>query len=136
MMKKIAILFFMMSSLLWGQSFNNQQLLNRIGLDETQIEEILEMEEEFTIVKREAAVEQNFYKAQLERLLLKPNPNMAEVEEVLRNSMEWKLKETLAGINHRVEVRKIVGEERWVRLLRLTAELRQRNAETRQQNRQ
>ncbi|HAK45758.1 MAG TPA: hypothetical protein DCO79_07560 [Spirochaeta sp.] len=126
----IAVIFLLLGSLLWGQTFDNLQLLRRAGLDEGEIDKLIELNGAYDLVKREAVVEQNFYKAQLERLLLKTDPDMDEVEEVLKNSLEWKLKETMADISRRVEIRKIIGEEKWVRLIRAISEIRQRNAES------
>jgi hypothetical protein len=42
---------------------------------------------------------------------------MRQVEKLLRDSMEWKVKIELAEINKRVELRKILGEEKWKKLV-------------------
>lgn len=126
----IAVVFILFGSLLWGQSFSNQQLLKLADLTDNEIKKVMELSRENELVKHKAAVEQNFYKAQLERLLLKSDPDMEQVEEVVRNSMEWKLTETMGDISLRVEIRKLIGEEKWVRLLRLISEFRKRNAES------
>lgn len=129
-MKKICLfLLYATSSLLWGQTFGNEQLLKRLDLTDDQIASVLAIEEEFRLLKQEAQVEQNYYKAQLERLLFRADPDMDKVEEVLRNSLEWKLRESLADITRRTDIRRIVGEEAWARMVRTASEIRRRNAD-------
>ncbi len=130
----IAAIFLLFCPLLWGQSFNDLRVLKLADLTDQEIEKIMDLSSQFELVKRKTTIEQNYYKAQLERLLLSPDPDMKEVEEVLQTWMDWKTKETLADIHRRVETRKTVGEEKWVRLLRLLSELRQQNAEPQRQN--
>ena len=131
MKKKLftAVVFVLLGSFLWGQSLSDQEILRRLNLNQAQLERITELNREYELVKREATIEQNFYKAQLERLLLQPDPDMSEIEETLRNSMEWKLKDTMADVERRIEIRKAIGEDKWIHLLRLISEKRQRDAE-------
>jgi len=49
---------------------------------------------------------------------------MKEVERILKESLEWKLKSELAEIRRRVEIRKILGEARWEKFLRILASRR------------
>ncbi|HUV08609.1 MAG TPA: hypothetical protein VMX75_12815, partial [Spirochaetia bacterium] len=43
--------------------------------------------------------------------------DMQEVERLLRQSLEWKMKAELAEIRRRVEIRKIFGEQRWEKFI-------------------
>jgi hypothetical protein len=133
MMKRLVMMFLtaLFSTVLWSQSLYSEAFLKKMNLDDAKVAAVLALEQDFNELKHESQVEQNFYKAQLERMLLKDDPNMDQVEQVLRDSMEWKLKETLAEIENRIKIRKIVGEETWSKMLRMAAEIRQRNAEQR-----
>lgn len=107
--------------------WDNSQLFERLGLTEQQtssIQEILRREDR---VSREAQAELGVYKAQLEKLLLGPDPDMRQVERLLQSSMEWKLKSEMAEIRRRVEIRKVLGEQKWQQLVRAWRAWRLRN---------
>lgn len=100
------------------QMFYDPELLKEIGLKQNQINKIMKIMEETARIKREAQIELNLRKAQLEKLLFPIDVDMEAVERVLRESLEWKYKADLAEIKARVEIRKIMGEEKWNRYLR------------------
>jgi len=103
----------------FAQRIDNLQVLRDLGLTEDEINRIIEIQEEKEKEKREAQIELNLYKAQLEKLLFPADIDMKEVERLLRESMECKLKYELAEIRSRVAIRKILGEERWTKFLRV-----------------
>ena len=55
---------------------------------------------------------------------------MSQVERLLQSSVEWKLKSEMAEIRRRVEVRKMLGEQKWGQLLRAWRAWRLRNERT------
>jgi len=110
----------------FAQRIDNPQILRELGLKEEEIIQIMKIQGETEKVKREAQIELNLYKAQLEKILFSPDVDLEEVEKILRASMEWKLKSELAEIRRRVEIRKIMGEERWEKFLRVLKMRRQK----------
>ena len=119
---------------------NNQQVFNqalqRLGLSSEEIELAVQIEQDANRTKREAGLELNLLKAQLEKELFQTDVDMQQVEKLLRTSLEWKMKAELAEIARRVELRKLLGEDRWEKLLlalknrraQLDAEQRQNQA--------
>ena len=101
-----------------GQRIDDPEMLEDLGLSESEIESIREIQDDAESVLREARVELNLLKARLEKLLLDVNVDMQRVEQLIRESVEWKIKSELAEIRRRVEIRKIFGEERWEEFLR------------------
>ncbi len=121
-MKKIwfiSLLLCMIAAGAFAQEIDNPQILRKLGLTEEEIIQIMKIQRETQKVQIEAQIELNLYKAQLEKILFYPDVDMKEVEKILKASMEWKLRFELAKIRRRVEVRKIMGEERWEKLLRV-----------------
>ncbi len=55
-------------------------------------------------------------KAQLRKLLFEEQVNMREVERMLRQSLEWELKERLAQIRRQVELRELLGDAKYARM--------------------
>jgi len=100
-----------------AQPIDNTEIFKKFGLNDEEIERVMaiQMETERTI--QEARIELNLLKAQLEKLLFDIDVEMNSVERLLRQSIDWKLKSELAEIKRRVELRKLFGEERWVKFL-------------------
>ncbi len=122
----ICLLLCMIAAGAFAQRIDNPQILRELGLKEEEIIRIMKIQGETEKVKREAQIELNLYKAQLEKILFSPDVDLEEVEKILRASMEWKLKSELAEIGRRVEIRKIMGEERWEKILRVLKMRRQK----------
>ena len=118
----------------FAQGFDNPQALRWLGLKEDEISRIMEIQQDAERIRKEAVLELNLYKAQLEKLLYSANVDMKEVEKILRESLEWKMQIELATIKSRVEVRRILGEERWTKLLKAMQEKKRKEALTDQQS--
>lgn len=121
-MKKIwfvSLLLCMIASGAFAQAIDSPQILRELGLTEEEITQVMKIQRETQKVQIEAQIELNLYKAQLEKILFYTDVDMKEVEKILKDSMEWKLRFELAEIRRRVEVRKIMGEERWEKFLRV-----------------
>ncbi|MGC9313299.1 MAG: hypothetical protein ACP5IA_11460 [Sediminispirochaetaceae bacterium] len=110
-----------------AQDFQEEALLKRLDIEEAEYDRILEINRSTQMTAQEAAAEQKILQARLEKLMLDPDPDMREIEELLRESLEWKLKMEMARIKQSIETRKILGEDRWLRFLRLRKEFRQRD---------
>ena len=135
-MKKILVItMFLLTINAFGQQIG-ESLLKRIGVTEENIEIILKINEETQLVIREAQLELNLYKAQLERLLFPIDVELDDVEDVLRKSLEWKLKSEFATIASRVQIRKLIGDEKYKKVLQaLRAAQRNNQDNAAQQNR-
>lgn len=108
----------------YSQDIGNPQILRELGLTDEEMLRVIEIRENTQKVQREAQIELNLYKAQLEKLLFPAEVDMKEVERLLKASLEWKLKLEFAEVRKRVEIRKILGEDRWEKLLHLLANRR------------
>ena len=108
------------------QYFDEEALLERLGVDAATIETIREMNMEALKAARETGADQRILQARLEKLLLDTEPDMRRVEALLRESLELKLGEELRKIERSREMQKLLGEEQWLRLLRVRRELRER----------
>ena len=120
-MKSVALIFaflLLLSGAANSQMFDNPDLREEIALSESEIDRINEISGKAQRITREAQLELNLLKAQLEKLLFSPDVDMNEVEKILRTSLDWRLKGELAEIRERVELRKYLGEDRWRQALR------------------
>ncbi|UCF96202.1 MAG: hypothetical protein JSV89_13560 [Spirochaetaceae bacterium] len=99
-----------------SQDWDNPELLERLDLEEAEIEKIREIFEETEREIREARLEIDVLRAQLRKLLFQETVNMREVERLLRQSLDWELKERMAQIGRQVELRKILGDAKYARL--------------------
>ena len=105
------------------------RVAERIGLTETETEQLLDIYTRNENGIREAQLELDIYRAQLARLLYPADVDMREVEALLRKSYEWQLKRQLAQIRRQVEIRKLLGEDRWVQYTRFIEDMRKRAAD-------
>jgi hypothetical protein len=61
-------------------------------------------------------VEIDVLRAQLRKLLFEEQVNMQEVERMLRQSLEWELKQRMAQIRRQVELRELLGDTKYARM--------------------
>ncbi len=128
-MKKLsAIVLILLLTAVWvsAQDIVAEELLKKLDLTQDQIEQVLQIQETYQKQIREAALEMNVYKAELEKLLFKEDPDMSKVKKLLEESLKWRLQSEMAAITERVETRKIMGEEKWGQMLRLKKRLIER----------
>ena len=118
----------------YSQDWDNPEVLERLDLEREDVEQIREIFEKTEKEIREARIEVDILKAQLRKLLFEEQVNMREVERQLRQSLEWELKERMAQIRRQVQLRELLGDEKYARLTRAT-ELR-RQAERERQMRE
>jgi hypothetical protein len=114
----VGALLLLFGSMTAAQAIDNAEALKKFGLNEEEIERVMEIQNEMDRIIQETRIELNLLKAQLEKLLFDVNVDMQKVERILRESIEWKLKSELAEIKRRIEIRKIFGEQRWQKFLR------------------
>jgi hypothetical protein len=127
-MKRIAVLLILLAMAAGtasGQVPDIEQILKRIELSEEEIEWFTTFQAEIDRQKKEAQIELNIAKAQLEKLLFPVDADMKAVEKLLRTTVEWRLQLELTEIRWRVEVRKKLGDEKFEKLLRLIKVIQQ-----------
>jgi len=100
----------------YSQDWDNPQLLKRLDLGEEEIANIREIFEKTEKEIREARLEIDILKAQLRKLLFQQQVNMREVERLLRDSLEWEMKERMAQIRRQVQLRTLLGDTKYARL--------------------
>ncbi len=124
----MALLCILVFSAVWvsAQDIVAEELLKKLDLSQDQIEQVLQIQETYQKQIREAALEMNVYKAELEKLLFKEDPDMSKVKKLLEESLKWRLQSEMAAITERVETRKAMGEEKWEQMLRLRKRLIER----------
>jgi hypothetical protein len=119
-MKKLLMIFvltLLAVGFTYSQDWDNPQLLERLGLDEEEAEQIREIFEKTEREIREARIEIDILKAQLRKLLFEEQVNMREVERQLRQSLEWELKERMAHIQRQTQLRELLGDAKYARLV-------------------
>ena len=101
----------------YSQDWDTPQILKRLDLGEEEIENIREAFEKTEKEIREARLEIDILKAQLRKLLFQQQVNMREVERLLRDSLEWEMKERMAQIQRQVQLRTLLGDTKYARLM-------------------
>lgn len=112
----------------YSQDWDNPQVLKRLELGEEEIASIRGVFEQTDKEIREARLEIDILKAQLRKLLFQKQVDMREVERLLRDSLEWEMKERMAQIQRQVQLRTILGDAKYARLMD-TVEARRRSQE-------
>ncbi|HUX21827.1 MAG TPA: hypothetical protein VMW69_11355 [Spirochaetia bacterium] len=87
--------------------------LATLGVSNAEINKIVQIQTETRFQVREAQLELNVLKAELERALFPINVDMNKVHQLLQESLQWKMKSELATIQERVELRKILGDYKY-----------------------
>ena len=67
----------------------------------------------------EAASEMRIIQAKLERLLLDKDPDMDAIRQLVKSSLDWELQIRMTRIERAIDLRKLLGPERWAILQRL-----------------
>ncbi len=100
------------------------ELLRDIGLEENQIEQILEIEEQARQEMRIAQAELQLLRASLTRELLESPPDRQRIREILRDSVEWEYQLHLTRVERELDIRAIVGDSTWGRLVQARGRMR------------
>ena len=113
-------------TVLYAQDILDPRLLTQIGLSNEEIEEIQEIQYQADKKIREAHVEMNILKAQLEKLLLNEDPNMQQVRKTIEETLQWRIRTEIATVEARIQIRKKMGSENWEKMLKLRKQIQQR----------
>jgi Spy/CpxP family protein refolding chaperone len=107
-----------------GQAAEDQQVWRKLGLSEEQIDQARAVFESTQKSVREARAEIDVLRAELRRLLLREPVDMAQVERQLRASLEWEYRLRLAQISRQVQLRRLLGDRDYARLMEAIRERR------------
>ena len=127
-MKKIILVMMILvitASVVFAQDIFDPRLLTQIGLSADEIEGIQEIQFSSEKKIREANVEMNILKAQLEKLLLDEHPDMNQVRKTIEATLKWRVQTEIANVETRVQIREKMGSENWENLLRLKKRIQQ-----------
>jgi hypothetical protein len=113
----IVVLGLLAAGFAGGQDWDDPDLMKRLGLEEQQMEKIRELFEQTERQIRQARIEIDILKAELRKELFQEQVQMSEVERLLRRSLDWELKERMAQIRRQVELRTMLGDARYARLM-------------------
>ena len=107
-----------------GQEGEDPQVWRKLGLSEEQIDQARAIFESTQKSVREARAEIDVLRAELRRLLLREPVDMAQVERQLRASLEWEYRLRLAQISRQVQLRRLLGDWDYARLMEAIRERR------------
>lgn len=96
--------------------------LRQLNLSPAEIKAIRDIVDRQADGLAKAESEMRIIQAKLERLLLDANPDMGAARELVKSSLDWELQVRMARLERAVELRKLLGPERWARLQRLQRE--------------
>jgi len=122
----ILIILVITASTVFAQDMFDPRLLTRVGLSTEEIEEIQEIQYQAEKKIREASVEINILKAQLEKMLLDEHPDMNQVRKTIEATLRWRIQTEIAKVEARVQIREKMGSENWEKMLKLRKQIIQR----------
>lgn len=122
----ILIILTLTATVLFAQNMFDPRLLTRVGLSTEEIEELQEIQYQAEKKIREASVEINILKAQLEKLLLNEDPDMNQVRKTIEATLRWRIQTEIANVEARVQIREKMGSENWEKMLKLRKQIIQR----------
>jgi Spy/CpxP family protein refolding chaperone len=111
--------------LAFGQEVGDRQVWTRLGLTEEEITRITAIFDRTEQAIRQARLEIDVLKAELKKVLYQDPVDMKEVEPLLRASLDWEYKLRLAQITRQVEIRQLLGNRKYARLLEAVRKRRQ-----------
>ncbi len=125
--KAVAVLLLALAAgAAFAQSDEDRWAWQKLGLGEEQIGQVRDIFERADKVIREARAEIDVLKAELRRLLLREPVDMEQVEKQLRASLEWEYRLRLAQIRRQVDLRRLLGDETYARLMQALRERQHR----------
>lgn len=113
----IVIVLALATSLAGAQELYSPAALRALGLDNEQISRIAEISRDAATEIRVDQAELSVKKAELARLLLEEDPNRRQIERNLRDTAEIEVRIRMREIERELEIRDVVGTERWTRMM-------------------
>jgi Spy/CpxP family protein refolding chaperone len=122
-----ALLLALAAGAAFAQTDEDRRLWQKLGLNDQQIGQVREIFERADKVVRESRAEIDVLKAELRRALLREPVDMAQVEKQLRSGLEWEYRLRLAQIRRQVDLRHLLGDETYARLMQALRDRRHRD---------
>ncbi len=94
-----------------------QNMLQELNLTDAEIQNILQLQEQFRLRKEQNRLELNVIKAQIAQMLYKPDANTAEVGRLLERASQLRLEQEIAQVETYQGIRKEMGEKEWTKLM-------------------
>ena len=121
-----ALLLALAAGAAFAQTDEDRRIWQKLGLSEQQVGQVREIFERTDKVVREARAEIDVLKAELRRLLLREPVDMDQVQKQLRAGLEWEYRLRLAQIRRQVDLRSVLGDETYARLMQAIRDRRHR----------
>ncbi len=95
----------------------NQEMLEKLGVPQVDIDEILAVQNNFQMQREETAILMNVIKAQIAEKLYYPDTPLNDVEKLLEKASELRLEQEVSQVRNYQQVREYLGEENWTKLM-------------------
>ena len=103
-------------------------LWTRLEVSEEEREQINVIEATHRTTNQEAKAEIEILRAEIKKASLTVEPNMTEVEDLIRRELTWVFKTRVAQVKFNTEIRKVLGEERYFRMLEIKQNMNREQA--------
>ncbi len=100
-----------------AQSLYNERVLRAIGLNQSEIDSVLEVTEDAAAETQRLNADLEIKKAELARILLDDSPSVRQIERNLRDTAEIEVQIRLVEIQRELAVREAVGADRWATII-------------------
>ncbi len=101
----------------FAQSYS-QQLLKGLGLTDSQITQILSIQDTAQATLARDRAQLRVATAQVAAMLVDQNVAVADVEKGVRAANEWEVQIRMAQIQRELSIRKLIGDAKWRELVR------------------
>jgi Spy/CpxP family protein refolding chaperone len=122
MLKRAAAFLFLLGLAVvpaFGADFGNANVLKQIGCTDKETEEILAIEKKYSAEVDSYKTEMKSIKAQLKELEAAVDMDVAKADKLLQKFYDSQYKEDLAKFAKNAKIKKILGQDRWDKALKL-----------------
>ena len=113
----ILLILLLTATTVIAEDFPTEEIMTEIGMSQAQIKHVLNMQLEIQLSMQMANAELGILRAQLTKELINPNPDMGKIEEIIGNTLEYRIQNEMGSIQLRVRTRELVGEANWREML-------------------
>jgi hypothetical protein len=100
--------------------------LERLRFSEDEIQAVTEVQERYAEARRIPLAELEVLRARITREMVNDDPDLREIEELIREGMEFEIRIRMAEIRREVEMQEIIGQRRWAMMKQLGRGLAER----------
>ncbi len=116
-------LLLVLPAVLFGQNHRGDRAdreiienLERLRFSEEEIEAINEVQNRFVESRRIPTAELEVLRAQISREMVEQNPDLEEIEDLIRQGIEFEIQLRMAEIRRGIELQEILGQRRWAQM--------------------